>query len=199
MIMMVWEGIIRKFISWLLKLVLAIETLYLTAEIFKAVKTFFLTIALICLGLSLFAQNHYLRGEVKDETGAALPGVIISFKQSDNLFHTEENGSFKIESTHAQDTLIFFLKGFKQLSVAVNENKYETIGLKKCSPATVAKSKYSLSSLTANLDRHEQYNWISGDETYASLLDNHFINTEKFPSTGVSLITANRCRPMRFA
>ena len=44
-----------------------------------------------------------------------------------------------------------------------------------------------LSSLTKDLDKEEQKTWFTGDETYASILENHFVNAKKFPSTGMSL------------
>ena len=48
-------------------------------------------------------------------------------------------------------------------------------------------SRYKLSSLTENLKRETQQRWLLGDETYASIVENQFINTTAYPSTGVTL------------
>ena len=37
------------------------------------------------------------------------------------------------------------------------------------------------------MDKDEQRNWFTGDETYASVVENRFVNAKKFPSTGMSL------------
>ena len=36
--------------------------------------------------------------------------------------------------------------------------------------------RYKLSSLTQNLKREAQQQWFTGDETYASIIENQFIN-----------------------
>jgi Ca-activated chloride channel family protein len=37
------------------------------------------------------------------------------------------------------------------------------------------------------LGKEEQKSWFMGDETYASILENRFVNAKKFPNTGMSL------------
>jgi Ca-activated chloride channel family protein len=37
------------------------------------------------------------------------------------------------------------------------------------------------------LRREDQKEWYTGNETYASLLENHFVNAKRFPNTGMSL------------
>lgn len=58
----------------------------------------------------------------------------------------------------------------------------------KLLPSSVSKSRHDkLASLTRDLDKEEQKLWYTGEETYASLLENHFVSARKFPNTGMSL------------
>jgi Ca-activated chloride channel family protein len=55
--------------------------------------------------------------------------------------------------------------------------------------ATVASQvkKDKLFSFTLNLSRETQRKWYTGEETYASLVENNFVEVEKYPSTGIAL------------
>jgi Ca-activated chloride channel family protein len=46
---------------------------------------------------------------------------------------------------------------------------------------------FKLSSFTKDLRREIQQQWFTGEETYASLVENHFIPAGEYPTTGVSL------------
>ncbi len=55
-------------------------------------------------------------------------------------------------------------------------------------PANVsALRRDKLSSATKDLTRETQREWFTGDETYASIVENRFVNAGKYPSTGISL------------
>ena len=69
----------------------------------------------------------------------------------------------------------------------VNADNYVSVKLKLLPAAITNSRRDKLSSLTKDLDKEEQKSWYTGDETYASLLENRFVNTKKFPSTGMSL------------
>ena len=63
---------------------------------------------------------------------------------------------------------------------------FAEIRLKK---STFAKntSVNKLISFTQNLKRETQQQWFTGDETYASLVENQFINAMAYPRTGLTL------------
>jgi Ca-activated chloride channel homolog len=58
--------------------------------------------------------------------------------------------------------------------------------LRKCDFAKNT-SVNKLVSVTQNLKRETQQQWFSGDESYASLVENQFINATAYPRTGLTL------------
>ncbi len=44
-----------------------------------------------------------------------------------------------------------------------------------------------LLSFTRGMAKEDQRKWFVGDETYASIVENKFVNATQFPNTGVSL------------
>lgn len=85
------------------------------------------------------------------------------------------------------DTFSFSFEGYKTEKLLLNTDNYANIKMKLLPPGSANSRRDRLSSLTKDLDKEEQKSWYAGDETYASLLENHFINARKFPNTGMSL------------
>ncbi|MCB0742075.1 MAG: von Willebrand factor type A domain-containing protein, partial [Chitinophagaceae bacterium] len=103
------------------------------------------------------------------------------------IYHTGFSGTFGIVAYQRTDTLQFSMQGYFTQKVFVDADKYVRVKMKQL-PASAANSKrVKLSSLTKNLEREDQKEWYNGSETYASLLENHFIKTAKFPNTGMAL------------
>lgn len=143
--------------------------------------------ALILMNLSVAAQQYYVRGEVKDEAGNILQNVSILQHKSGYVFRSGASGTFGILSHNQFDTLSFSLGGYRTETVLVNADNYVSVKLKLL-PASVTNAKRDkLASFTLNLEKEEQKTWYTGDETYASLLENHFVATKKTPVTGLSL------------
>jgi TonB-linked SusC/RagA family outer membrane protein len=69
-----------------------------------------LTFCLLLLSASAYAQVE-VRGQVKDETGAPLPGAVVSVKGSRKAMSTTDNGAFVI-SVPAGATLVVTHVGF---------------------------------------------------------------------------------------
>ncbi|MEZ5035272.1 MAG: von Willebrand factor type A domain-containing protein [Chitinophagaceae bacterium] len=128
-----------------------------------------------------------MRGEVKDEAGNVLQNVTILQQKTGYIYHTGFSGTFGIVAYQRTDTLQFSMQGYFTQKVFVDADKYVRVKMKQL-PASAANSKrVKLSSLTKNLEREDQKEWYNGSETYASLLENHFIKTAKFPNTGMAL------------
>lgn len=141
----------------------------------------------IFLSLSVFAQQYYVRGEVKDESGNVLQNVTILQHKTGYVFRSGSAGTFGIIANQQIDTFSFFLEGYQKQLIVVNADNYVSVKL-KLSPDSERKLKRDrLCSQTRNLEKEEQKSWFTGDETYASLLENRFINTKKFPVTGMTL------------
>jgi len=142
-------------------------------------------ILLSCLSVS--AQQFYVRGEVKDESGNVLQNVTILQNKTGYVFRSGSTGTFGIVSNQQIDTLSFSLDGYQKEKLVVNADNYISVKLKLLPASVTNLRRDKLSSLTKDLDKEEQKSWFTGDETYASILENRFVNAKKFPSTGMSL------------
>jgi len=133
------------------------------------------------------AQQYYIRGEVKDESGNLLQNVTILQNRTGLIFRSGSLGTFGIISNQQIDTLSFSKDGYFRERLVVNADNYVSIKLKLQPVGTSAVRRDKLVSVTKDLERVEQRSWFTGDETYASLIENRFINAKKFPVTGMSL------------
>ncbi|MBL7725843.1 MAG: von Willebrand factor type A domain-containing protein [Chitinophagaceae bacterium] len=141
----------------------------------------------LLLSSSLFAQQYYVRGEVKDESGNVLQNVTIKQFRTGYIFRSGSSGTFGIVANQQVDTFSFSLEGYRTERLVVDAEQYVRIKLKLL-PASVTNARRDkLSSFTKDLGKDEQKKWFAGDETYASLLENHFISAKRFPNTGMSL------------
>jgi Ca-activated chloride channel family protein len=141
---------------------------------------------LMLTGLSLSAQQFYIRGEAKDESGNPLPNVNILLHSTGYIYHTGAYGAFGILTNRANDTLSFWLDGYQREKRAVNADNYVSVKLKLLNTSS-STNRTRLASMTKGLTRETQRLWFTGDETYASILENRFVNASKYPATGVAL------------
>jgi Ca-activated chloride channel family protein len=130
--------------------------------------------------------QYYLKGQVQDETGKPLQNVSIVLQSTGYVYHTGTEGGFGIISQKKIDTLSLSVSGFHKKKVIVDAASFVTIKLSKA-PAAKSLHGYRLASLTQNLRREIQQQWFTGDETYASIIENQFVDASSFPLTGVTL------------
>lgn len=142
---------------------------------------------LIIVGSSLNAQQFYLRGEVKDESGNPLQNVSILLHATGYVYHTGSYGSFGILTNRSNDTLTFWLDGYQKEKRVVSPENYVTVRLKLSASTSSNIHRNKLASFTKGLNKDMQRQWFTGDETYASIIENRFINADQYPSTGMSL------------
>jgi Ca-activated chloride channel family protein len=131
------------------------------------------------------AQGYYLKGEVRDEAGKTLPNVSILQHSTGYVYYSGQSGAFGLILAKQIDSLSFSADGFQKQKVLADASKYLTVILKRQPKGSA--SPYKLASLTENLRREAQQQWFLGDETYTSIIENQFINTKSYPSTGVTL------------
>ena len=115
-----------------------------------------------------------------------MQNVNIRQQSTGYIFSTGASGTFGITSAKIQDTLTFSLDGYQTQKIAAAADAYIHLILKKAAilPGT---NRNRLSSFTKDLLRETQQQWFAGDETYASTVENRFINTAKYPTTGLAL------------
>jgi len=133
-----------------------------------------------------FSQQYYLKGQVLDETGRPLQNASIILQSTGYVYHSGTDGGFGIVTYKKWDTLSISLDGYYKQKLGVDAAGFTIIKLKKA-PVTKSQSGYRLSSLTKNLRREIQQQWFVGDETYASTIENQFIDARQFPVTGLAL------------
>lgn len=135
----------------------------------------------------MLAQQYYLRGEVKDESGNALQNVVITHLRTGYLYRSGSTGTFGIGINQQVDSFQFTLTGYKTERVAANADNFLSIKM-KLTPASASSARpYKLLSLTKGMFKEDHRKWFAGDETYVSIVENHFVNATKYPSTGISL------------
>lgn len=144
-------------------------------------------IIFLFLSLSVFAQQYYVRGEVTDEAGNILQNVVILQHKTGYVFRSGSAGTFGIVSHQQMDTFSFTMQGYKTERLLVNADNYLKIKMKLLPAGATHAHRDKLSSVTKDLEKEVQKSWFTGDETYASLLENNFIPAKRFPSTGLAL------------
>lgn len=144
---------------------------------------------LCCLSWAItgYSQSHYLRGEVKDEKGKALQNVIILNKRTGYTYKSGVSGTFGIIQTQQKDSFLFSLPGFIDVILYLDAEQYASVRLKTATGKISNTNVPKLASFTAGLARRDQKKWFTGDETYASQVENGFVNTQTYPSTGLAL------------
>lgn len=140
------------------------------------------------MSLQVAAQpQYYLRGEVKDETGNLLQNVQIRQRSTGLLFHTGSWGTFGIISRANTDTLLFTLEGYGPEKIVIRGDEFVRLSMKLLPPSLAKPERARLSSRTLNMTREDQVKWMAGEETYATQLENQWVHTATYPTTGMSL------------
>ena len=166
---------------------LHIDFLYFDQGLNIRLKSFVYTILLLLIASPFYGQQFYLRGEVRDEGGNLLQNVNIKQQSTGYLFRTGNSGSFGIPSAKGSDTLVFSYEGFQKEEIVVKSEKYLTLYLKHLPSIVSSIKKNKLASLTKDLSRENQKKWYTGDETYASIIENNFVDAKNYPTTGIAL------------
>ncbi len=122
----------------------------------------------------LSAQSFTFRGVIKDEQSLVLTHVRIVQLSTGMIFRPNEQGTFAIGSELAVDSFLFYSDGYLPLTAGWERPK-------KIGPSQ------TLSSLTLGWNRQQARQWLTGNETYANLLENRFVPAADYPSTGLSL------------
>ncbi len=161
--------------------------MHLINQSISALKTVFYILFVLLICTSVEAQQYYLRGEVKDESGNALQNVKILQVRTGYIYKSGSTGSFGITINQRIDTFTFVHEGYIPEKVVANAEAYVSVQLKlaPANPSTTRLNK--LLSFTRGMAKEDHKKWFAGDETYASIVENKFVNTDRFPSTGLAL------------
>jgi Ca-activated chloride channel family protein len=123
---------------------------------------------------------------VKDENNNPLSNAKIILRSSGYLYHSGSGGAFGITTDHKTDSITISLDGYQTVSVAVDASQYQYIALKLVGGnANVQKNR--LLSFTRDLQLKDRVNWLASGESYSSLLENEFVETDKYPETNFAI------------
>jgi Ca-activated chloride channel family protein len=134
----------------------------------------------------LAVSQYYLKGMVKDENGHVLQHASIYLHSSGYVYYSGTEGTFGITTSRKRDSITVAHEGYQKQTLLVDAENFVDIKLKKAEAANTSRIN-RLSSLTQNLRRESQQQWFTGDETYASIVENQFISADNYPATGLSL------------
>ncbi len=146
--------------------------------------------AILTSFLCIFSAQaqYYLRGEVRDEKNNLLSNARILLHSTGYIYSSGSSGSFGIMTTKRIDSVTISLDGYQPLSIKLESVKFHSLVLKTLyTSANLQKNR--LLSFTRNLKPGERRNWTVGTETYNSLLENDFVQADKYPETGFSINT----------
>ena len=132
------------------------------------------------------AQPFYTKGSVKDQEGSPLQNVTLLLHSSGYIYRTGKDGGFGIPIPHTTDTLTIFRDGYEKEKRVIYGDRFNEIVLKK---TIVIKSvaPNRLASVIQNLPREDWELQVTGNESYASIVENEFVNSGNHPSTGITL------------
>lgn len=142
-------------------------------------------IPLLLLAFSANAQ-YYLRGEIKDEKNQPLQNVKIILHSNNHLFYSGSSGGFGITVNTPYDSLTLSLDGYESKSVRVKCDQWQYINL-KILPNNVNIYRPKLISVTKDLTQTSRIRWYIDNETYFQLVENEYVDANKYPNTGFSL------------
>lgn len=103
------------------------------------------------------------------------------------IYKSGSSGSFGIALDQRIDTFSFSHDGFIPEKMAVNAADYLSVQLKLAPVNRSSARLYKLLSFTRGMAKDDHRKWFAGDETYASIVENKFVNASRFPATGISL------------
>lgn len=115
-----------------------------------------------------------------------MQNAAIYLHSNGYFYYSTTEGTFSITNDRRFDTVTISLGNYVKQTLVVDANNFNDIHLKKCDYAKNT-SVNKLVSLTQNLRRDIQQQWFTGDETYASLVENQFVNASSYPRTGLTL------------
>ena len=116
-----------------------------------------------------------------------MQNVTILHVRTGYVYKSGSVGTFGINIEHRIDTFSFSMDGYRPEKVVANADNYLSVQL-KLAPANRTTTRVNkLLSFTKGIARDEQKKWFAGDETYARIIENQFINAGSYPSTNVSL------------
>lgn len=104
------------------------------------------------------------------------------------LYYSGTYGGFGITSSQIRDSATFSLEGYQPITILLDSRRENQI-MMKLVPQKIKKQEKRLMSVTRGLTDNERNNRTIGGETYSSLVENDFMDPNRFPSTDFAINT----------
>ncbi len=147
------------------------------------------TILSILLGAIKGHSQYYIRGEIIDDKNKLLPNAKIRMHSNNTLYEAGSSGSFGLMSTRNKvDTFTILYDGYEKMTTPVFIDKYNKIKLTLLA-SVASMQKNRLASLTKDLKTNYTQGFLASNESYSDLVENDFIEAQKYPTTGFAVNT----------
>ncbi len=139
----------------------------------------------MCCG-QLSAQYYY-RGEIVDDKGKLVTNTNVYIHSTKTQVSAGSSGSFGIATPKNKvDTFSIITDNYERISMPVFVDRYNIIRIKMlANVANVKRNKLTTAIKDFNMD-HKGYRGIGG-ETYSELVENEFVDADKYPTTGFAI------------
>jgi Ca-activated chloride channel family protein len=144
-------------------------------------------VILCSLAIPSAYSQFYLRGEIKDERGRLLEAVKINIASKGSFpYYSGNSGTFGISTSLVSDTITLNLDGYETLRAVIDPRRFQNFVMKML-PTTAHLYNKKLSSVTTNLRAESSGLFSVLGESYSNLVENIFIDADKYPETGFAL------------
>jgi Ca-activated chloride channel family protein len=144
-----------------------------------------LLVMVVC-GSRVNAQ-YYHTGSVTDNNNTPVPFVQMRLKSTNGLFQSGNTGGFGIPSALKKDWVICFAEGYDTLTAELTSGTTNILMLMPNKRMLREQNqKTRLNSLTRNLLKDPSYAGMAQGESYNEIVENGFVETATYPSTGFS-------------
>lgn len=152
----------------------------------KRVNRFLIILTSLFFTTTIGAQ-YYLRGEIKDNRGKKLEGVIIHLQSKGTVpFISGKDGDFGIPLNKLADSIYLSLPGYESTKAWVEAAVFQRLTLTML-PNTASLYQKNLASVITNLKPSQTSVYAGMGESYSGLIENGFIQASQYPETGFSL------------
>lgn len=143
-----------------------------------------LWLLLISVVTTAKAQFHF-QGRISDQAGNTLSFVRIQVKSTQAVLFSGSKGEFDFHSSVSADSLLLHLKGYADTSVLVNASASSWIVMRRLLP-DAALQKQQVASFIKDVPQ-KAGRTTTGGETYSQIVENDFVDAERYPSVGFSM------------
>ena len=143
------------------KLIFKINKLHLGRFPYHHLITFLVILFLLLLSIGAFSQGIQIEGNIKNDSGIPIAGVIVFEKGKKTATMSFKDGDFSLNVSNTNATLIFKKKGFLILEKSLKGKKVLNAVLKE----SVTDTYNSLNTIPDTLNFGDQYFWRRNNES----------------------------------